>query len=47
MLYIEIRNKNFIKLQEFIKENDDKAFIVVNETKYVHNDIRWHLSNAW
>ena len=37
MLYIEIRNKNFTKLQQFIKKFDDKAFIVVNETKFVQN----------
>ena len=37
MLYIEIRNKNFIKLQDFIKKHDDKAFIVDNETKFVQN----------
>lgn len=37
MLYIEVRNKSFMKLQEFIKENDEKAFIVVNETKFVQN----------
>ena len=37
MLYIEIKNKSFMKLQDFIKKNDEKAFIVVNETKYVQN----------
>lgn len=37
MLYIEIKNKSFSKLRNFIKKNDSKAFIVVNETKYVQN----------
>ena len=37
MLFIEIRNKNLEHLKEFIREKDEKAFIVVNETKYVQN----------
>ena len=37
MLFIEIRHKNLDHLKEFIRKNDDKAFIVVNETKYVQN----------
>ncbi len=37
MLFIEIRNKNLTHLKEFIRQNDDKAFVVVNETKFVQN----------
>lgn len=37
MLFIEIRNKNLEHLKEFIHEKDEKAFVVVNETKYVQN----------
>lgn len=37
MLFIEIRNKNLEHLKEFIREKDERAFIVVNETKYVQN----------
>ncbi len=37
MLYIEIKNRSFTNLQNFIKKHDNKAFIVVNETKYVQN----------
>ncbi len=37
MLFIEIRHKNLDHLKEFIRKHDDKAFIVVNETKYVQN----------
>lgn len=37
MLFIEIRHKNLTHLKEFIRKNDEKAFIVVNETKYVQN----------
>jgi len=37
MLFIEIRHKNLDHLKEFIRKNDNKAFIVVNETKYVQN----------
>lgn len=37
MLFIEIRNKNLTQLKEFIHKHDKKAFVVVNETKFVQN----------
>lgn len=37
MLYIQIRNKSLEKLKNAIRKLDSKAFIVVNETKYVEN----------
>ena len=37
MLYIEINNKSYNNLRKIIQKNDNKAFIVVNETKYVQN----------
>lgn len=37
MLFIEIDKNKFNHLENFIKEYDKKAFIVVNETKYVQN----------
>lgn len=37
MLFIEINKKNMSHLKNMIKEIDEKAFIVVNETKYVQN----------
>ena len=37
MLYIEVNNKSFSALRDLIKENDSKAFMVVNETKLVQN----------
>lgn len=37
MLFIEIRNKNLTHLKEFIRTHDEKAFVVVNETKFVQN----------
>ena len=37
MLFIEINKKKFGELKELIKEVDSKAFIVVNETRYVMN----------
>lgn len=37
MLFIEISNKNLSHIKEIIKNIDPKAFIVVNETKYVQN----------
>lgn len=37
MLFIEITNKNFEHLKETVKKIDEKAFIVVNETKFVQN----------
>ena len=37
MLFIEITNKNFEHLKQVVKKIDEKAFIVVNETKFVQN----------
>ncbi len=37
MLFIEIDKKRFDHLQYLVKSMDEKAFIVVNETKYVEN----------
>ena len=37
MLYIQIRDQSFEHLKDIIKKLDKKAFIVVNETKYVEN----------
>ena len=37
MLYIQIRDQSFEHLKNIIKRLDKKAFIVVNETKYVEN----------
>ena len=37
LLLIEINNKSFNKLYKEIKKIDKKAFIIVNETKYVLN----------
>lgn len=37
MLFIEIDKSKFNHLRDYIKKYDDKAFIVVNETKYVQN----------
>lgn len=37
MLFIEINNKNLDKLHKLVKSVDNDAFIVVNETKHVHN----------
>ena len=37
MLYIQIRDNTLEKLKRLIKKLDDKAFIVVNEAKYVEN----------
>lgn len=37
MLYIQIRNHSLEHLKKIIKKLDNKAFIVVNETKYVEN----------
>ena len=37
MLYIQIRNNTFEKLKNIVRKLDNKAFIVVNETKYVEN----------
>ena len=37
MLFIEINNKSLNHLQKLVKQIDQDAFIVVNETKYVMN----------
>jgi len=37
MLFLEITNKQYSSLRNLMKKLDDKAFIVVNETKYVFN----------
>lgn len=37
MLFIEIDKKHFNDLKRLIKSLDEKAFIVVNETKFVQN----------
>lgn len=37
MLFIEIDKRHMGSLKNMIKKTDDKAFIVVNETKYVQN----------
>jgi uncharacterized protein YebE (UPF0316 family) len=37
MLFIEINKKKFEHLRNTIKQLDSRAFIVVNETKYVQN----------
>ena len=37
MLYIQIRNNTLENLKKLVRNLDSKAFIVVNETKYVEN----------
>ena len=37
MLFIEIEKSKFDKLRKLIKRIDNKAFVVVNETKEVYN----------
>lgn len=37
MLYIQIRDNTLENLKKLIRKLDNKAFIVVNETKYVEN----------
>lgn len=37
MLFIEVDKKHLKDLKNIIKQIDDKAFMVVNETKYVEN----------
>ncbi|CDA23478.1 uPF0316 protein Amet_0954 [Mycoplasma sp. CAG:611] len=37
MLFIEISNSNYFKLQKLVKKYDNSAFIVANESKYVLN----------
>ena len=37
MLYIQIKDKSLEKLKKIVRKLDNRAFIVVNETKYVEN----------
>lgn len=37
MLIVETNNKNLNKIRKIIRELDNKAFVFVNETKYVFN----------
>ena len=37
MLFIEISNSDYFKLQKLVKKYDESAFIVANESKYVQN----------
>jgi len=37
MLYIQIRDNSLEKLKNLVRKLDSKAFLVVNETKYVEN----------
>lgn len=37
MLYIQIKDNSLEKLKKLINKLDNKAFIVINETKYVEN----------
>lgn len=37
LLLVEIDNDRLENLEELVKKYDDKAFIIVNETKYVQN----------
>ena len=37
MLYIQIKGNTLDKLKQIIHKLDSKAFIVINETKYVEN----------
>ena len=37
LLLIEINKHSFEQLSRLIKSMDEKAFIIVNETKYVQN----------
>ena len=37
MLFLEIDSDHLALLEELVKQSDEKAFIVVNETKYVQN----------
>ncbi len=39
MLFVEIKNKNLNELMKLVKKIDNKAFIVVNETKIVQNGL--------
>ena len=37
MLIIQINNKSIDELKQIINKLDSKAFIVINETKYLQN----------
>ena len=37
LLLIEIKNNNLEVLKKITKKNDNKAFIIINETKYIEN----------
>ncbi len=37
MLIIQINNKTINELKTLINKNDQKAFVVINETKYIQN----------
>lgn len=37
LLLIQINNNNLNTLKQIINKNDEKAFIIINETKYVQN----------
>ena len=37
MLIIQINNKTINELKTIINKNDSKAFVVINETKYIQN----------
>lgn len=37
LLLIQVNNSNLEQLKTLIKEYDDKAFVIVNETKYIEN----------
>ena len=37
LLFVEIDSSQIERLEEIVKEHDERAFIVVNETKYVQN----------
>ena len=39
MLYIQVNNNKLKELTNIIKKHDETAFIVVNETKFVHNGL--------
>jgi len=39
MLYIQVNNNKLKELTEIVKEYDESAFIVVNETKFIHNGL--------
>jgi len=36
-LLIQVNSSNLQQLKKLINEHDDKAFVIVNETKYIEN----------